>query len=621
MTSCIRHRGPDAEGHQLFPEVGLALGHRRLAIVDLSPAGSQPMDSASGRYSIVFNGEIYNFRTLRRALENEGHAFRGTSDTEVMLAAFEQHGVEKAVPQFAGMFAFALWDNQEQQLWLGRDRMGEKPLYVGQFDGIIAFGSELKSIRSLPGLRLDVDPVAIADVLERGYIRGSRTIYKGVTKVEPGALVCVEREKNGYKSELVRYWSVAKVRAATNAESDLSDDSRPNAADKLDALLREVIADEMIADVPVGAFLSGGIDSSLVVALMQQVSSRPVRTFTVGFDDASVDESEHAKVVAAHLGTQHTAIRLSAAAALDVVGRLPAIFDEPFADPSELPTLMICEATRKHVTVALSGDGGDELFGGYSQYLGEDSIGKAIRRVPAIARGAVAAGAGVLPDAAWRAVLSGDTWAPNARARVVRAMRTPGSASIHEGLLSNWADPASIMAERHGASVQERELEVSWPETTSYQEAQMEYDMQTYLPDDILVKVDRSAMSVSLETRAPLLDHRVVEFALKQPLVHKISEGTGKTLLRDVLHRYLPAKMWDRPKQGFTIPLASWLRAELREWGEEMLRADQLLSEWFRPEKVKSLWEAHQGGENHADRLWRILLVMQWLRAQEAGVE
>ncbi len=613
MTGCIRHRGPDAEGHRVFPDAGLALGHRRLSIVDLSPTGAQPMHSAGGRYTIVFNGEIYNFKSLKRELEERGCRFRGTSDTEVMLAAFEEYGVVAAVPKFAGMFAFSLWDNATNEIGLARDRMGEKPLYYSQFGNTFAWASELKSLTTLPGFNDEINPVAVADVLERGYIRGTRTIYSHVAKLKPGALLRVSRSNGAFQLETHTYWSVSGIR---EERGHVTPTSRKEAADSLESLLLDVIADEMVADVPVGAFLSGGIDSSLVVALMQKVASKPVRTFTVGFEEASVDESAHAKRVATHLGTDHTEIRLSASDALDYVSRLPTIFDEPFADQSALPTLLICEGTRRHVTVALSGDGGDELFGGYSQYMSRDSIGEAIRRVPPFARKLVGAGVGFLPEAAWRAAVSGDTWAPNAKARVRNAMRMPGSATVHEGLLSNWADSAGVMAAPHGAAIRHREWDVSWPDTPTYQEAQMEYDMQTYLPDDIMFKVDRSAMSTSLETRSPLLDHRVVEFAVRQPLAHKISASTGKGLMRDVLSRYVPRDLWERPKQGFAIPLADWLRSDLRSWGESMLESTAALESWFQPDQVRKLWTAHQSGQNHADRLWRILIVLQWLKTR-----
>lgn len=618
MTERIAHRGPDADGFALFDDQRLALGHRRLSIVDLSPTGAQPMSSASGRFTMVFNGEIYNFRGLRHEQLAAGHQFRGTSDTEVALSLFDAMGVERALPRFAGMFAMAVWDRAEEVLWLARDRMGEKPLYFGEFGGTFAFASELKAIRVLPNAPREVNPAAIADVLARGGVRGTRTILQGVEKLAPGCGVALQRVGGLLQRRAFHYWSVDSAGKHAPAHPVPTE---TQSIDTLDQLLADVVRDEMLADVPVGAFLSGGIDSSLIVAVMQRVAEAPVRTFTVGFEEAAFDESAYAAEVATFLGTEHTEIRLNANAALGYVDSLAGIFDEPFADSSQLPTLLVCQATRQHVTVALSGDGGDELFGGYPQYMQRDAIASIASQVPDFARTSVAAGLGLIPERLLGSGADGGTWRPNARARLQGMLRTPTSRIAYETLVSEWVDPGMVLshdlrARLADSAVEASRLSVAWPDAPTTEESRMRYDMQTYLPDDILVKVDRSAMSVSLETRAPFLDHRIVEFAMGLPLPQKIQGHVGKVLLRRLLERYLPARLWERPKRGFAIPLGSWLRGELRPWAEAMLTPDAVLRTWFDAPRVQKIWTAHQAGADHAARLWRILMLIQWLRAE-----
>jgi asparagine synthase (glutamine-hydrolysing) len=618
MTAKMRHRGPDGSGHEILADEGLALGHRRLAIVDLSPTGAQPMYSATGRYCLTFNGEVYNFRELRSHLLSRGHVFRGSSDSEVMLACFEAVGVEAALRQFHGMFGFALWDKQERALWLARDRMGEKPVYYGQFGSTFAFASELKSLRGLANCPHRVNADAVADVLERGFVRGSRTVLEGVSKLLPGHSLRVDRRGAELRMEARRYWSVQTTLDEVQISAPQDAWSDEVAADALDELLKAVIRDEMLADVPIGAFLSGGVDSSLVVAVMQHVATEPVRTFTVGFEEGEFDEKSHAASVAKHIGTRHTTIELRADDAISYIDRLPAVFDEPFADSSQLPTLLVCQATREHVTVALSGDGGDELFGGYSQYLGRDSIGRLTNAIPRVARGPVGGLLSLLPLGTWNSLASGGTWSPNSRARLLRTLREDSARTTFEGLVSEWADPNMLLA-KHRRRTTSDLLSVEWPLARSLSVAQMAYDMQTYLPDDILVKVDRCAMAVSLETRAPLLDHRIVEFALREPLARKIGEGKGKLLLRRLLNRYVPATLWDRPKKGFAIPLPEWLRGRLRPWAEAQLRDDEILRDWFDSKTIQRVWQEHQSGFDHAERLWRVLLLLQWLRHERAA--
>jgi len=612
MTRSLAHRGPDADGHWIDLECGVALGHRRLSVVDLSPTGAQPMHSASRRYTIVFNGEIYNFPQLRQELAAMGAGFQGTSDTEVLLAAFEQWGVAQSLPRLSGMFAFAVWDAQTRELWLARDRMGEKPLYLAQLDGLVAFASELKAFETLADFPADIDPAAVADLVRNGCIGGRHTIYRAVSRLRPGEFAVVTATDRGPVAHTKQYWSLHDHLHAGTAAHAASDEA---ATDALDELLTEVVRDEMIADVPIGAFLSGGIDSSLIVALMQKVASRPVRTFTLGFRENTHDESPYAREVARHLGTEHTEIILSAEDALAFVERLPRVFDEPFADSSQLPTLLLSSVIRRHVTVALSGDGGDELFGGYSQYLTRDSIREMVKRVPPALRRPLAAVLGAAPPALLAPLLArGSTWAPNARARLLHELQNPSRAGSYENLLAAWVEPGTILsaaqARRGGPHESPR-----WPDARTDVEARMAFDMEHYLPDDLLVKVDRSAMAFSLETRAPLLDHHVVEFALGQPLHRKICDGKGKFLLRNLLARYVPPALIERPKRGFAIPLAAWLRGALKSWGDAMLESDALLEAWFQPAAVRAVWSAHQRGEDHAERLWPVLIAMQWLRS------
>ena len=570
------------------------------------------MCSASGRFTIVFNGEIYNFLRLRQELMAMGASFQGNSDTEVLLAAFERWGVASTLPRMSGMFAFAAWDSTTHSLWLARDRMGEKPLYIAQFNGQLAFASELKAFQTLSDFPTDIEPEAMSDLLRHGSIGGRHTIYRAASRLLPGELAVVALTDGVPVVRTQRYWSLHDHLRRDANDGFASDEG---ATDALDALLTEVVRDEMVADVPIGAFLSGGIDSSLIVALMQTVATRPVRTFTIGFPENTHDESPYARDVAKHLGTDHTEILLSADDALPFVERLPHIFDEPFADSSQLPTLLVSSVTRRYVTVALSGDGGDELFGGYSQYVTRDSIGQLASRVPRILRRPLGAALRATPRPLLTPLLArGSTWPPNARARLVRELQDPSRAWSYGSLLAGWVEPADVLSPTQARKSARRDSP-RWPDARTDVEARMAYDMEHYLPDDILVKVDRSAMACSLETRAPLLDHRVVEFALSQPLRRKVRDGRGKFLLRNLLARYVPLALIDRPKRGFAVPLGAWLRGRLKSWGDAMLEPDALLQHWFQPAVVSAAWRAHQRGEDHAERLWPVLIAMQWLRS------
>ena len=631
MTRAIRHRGPDDAGAWRDIDAGLWLGHRRLSVIDLSPEGRQPMLSASGRYVMVFNGEVYNHRRLRPELEAAGARFRGHSDTEVMLAAIEQWGIEGAVQRFIGMFAFALWDRDARALTLVRDRIGIKPLYCGWAGSMFAFGSELKAIAALPGFDGRVDRGALCLLLRHNYIPQPRSIYEGIFKLPPGTLLRVEAgdaASAGSVASLQRrarkYWSVADI--ASHARSGLSD---AEAVHELDHLLRDAIAMRMEADVPLGAFLSGGVDSSTVVALMQAQSARPVRTFSIGFHEQDHDEAKFAKEVAAHLGTDHNELYVTAQDALDVIPTLPTMFDEPFSDSSQIPTYLVSRLARGQVTVSLSGDGGDELFAGYSRYAWATRVGRWLDSVPNPVRTHFARSLHARPGL-YEAFFRGANRGLPARLRIRnpgtktgllgRMLQAPSVDARYLLLVSHWFEPESIVL--HSA---EPEVELSdfahWPDVRDPVERMMYSDLIGYLPDDILVKVDRASMAVSLEARVPLLDHRVVEFAWRTPLRQKLRNGQSKWLLRQVLDRYVPRALIDRPKKGFSVPIDHWLRGPLRDWAETLLDDRRLREEgYFDPAPIRRMWNDHVAGrvrEHH--RLWDVLMFQAWLEHNRAS--
>ena len=621
MSDAIAHRGPDADGAWCDHDARIALGHRRLSIIDLSPLGAQPMVSESGRYVIAFNGEAYNYATVRAELSNTGSSFRGQSDTEVLLASFDHVGVEHSIPRFAGMFAMAVWDRSERTLWLIRDRLGEKPLFYGQVGANWLFGSELKALRAFPGWHAAIDVSSVAQFLRHGYIQAPASIYDGIHKVRPGAMVAI---RAGTAPREVIYWS-----AEAAAHAGLADPiagSSEEIATALDTVLRPVVRDEMVADVPLGAFLSGGIDSSLIVALMQAQSARPVRTFTIGFDDPRFNEAGFAKQVAVHLGTDHTELMVRGDDALEFVTRLPEIYDEPMADSSQLPTLLVSRMTRQHVTVALSGDGGDELFGGYSWHRGRGTADRLARRVPMPVRQVV----GRLlrgipdppPDLITRMITDGDRAIGDRPANSLTRLGTMlGSSGEHAAYLSALAQtvtPADLLRPEYRARAGLGTLNGPWLGDARSFESRMLFDAVSYMPDDILVKVDRAAMAFSLETRAPLIDHRVFEFAWRVPYAGKVSDGTGKQPLRNLLYRYVPRELVERPKRGFAVPLASWLRGPLRPWAEDLLSPRSIADGGLLDvSRVRRLWSQHTGGlANHGDRLWAVLSLQAFLRAE-----
>lgn len=617
MTETLALRGPDDQGTWTDFEAGIALGHRRLSILDLSPLGHQPMTSACGRYVIAFNGEVFNFRALRAELEACGHGFRGGSDTEVMLAAIAEWGLEGAVGRFVGMFAFGLWDRTERTLHLVRDRLGIKPLYYGWAGSTFLFGSELKALRAHPQFVPEVDREALSSYVRFSYVPCPRTIYRGFRKLPPGTILTVRANVPDARPEPVPYWSAREV--ALRGQSAPFTGSAEEAVSTLHDLLRDAVLLRLESDVPLGAFLSGGIDSSTVVALMQAESSRPVRTFTIGFQEGGYDEAAHAKAIAAHLGTDHSELYCRPSDALELIPRLPDWYDEPFADSSQLPTYMVSAMTRKHVTVALSGDGGDELFAGYPRYLWAERLWGLMGRLPQPARQVVAnalvwfrpetvdAVGGLLPRRV-RPARAGD------RAhKLARLVRSNDIDHVYRSLLSMGEEPEVVVpsvAEPKGL-VFDESLSVDFP--TFIPRAQM-LDLVTYLPDDILTKVDRASMAVSLEARVPLLDHRVVELAWTLPLSLKIRDGQTKWILRQVLGRYVPRALYDRPKMGFGVPIESWLRGPLREWGEHLLDERRLRSQgYFDVDRIRFRWKEHVSGRyNWHALLWTVLMFQAW---------
>jgi asparagine synthase (glutamine-hydrolysing) len=619
MASALAHRGPDDEGiwHDAAGSVGLA--HRRLAIIDLSPQGRQPMVSHCGRYVVVLNGEVYNYRELRRALP--GTPWRGQSDTETLLACFTRYGIRDTLNKIVGMFAFAVWDTQRRELTLVRDRLGEKPLYYGTLSsGDFVFGSELRPLHAHPEWCGVIDREALTLLLRHNCIPIPWSIYRGIRKLKPGCWLSIRHDG---RTEQGTYWSALDVAKHGQANPLSLPDNE--AIDRLDELLSRAVSQQMVADVPVGAFLSGGIDSSAIVALMTRAQGSKVRTFSIGFDEPGYNEAEHAKAVAWHLGTEHTELYVSAADALAVVPKIPAIYDEPFADSSQIPTFLVAEMARKQVTVTLSGDAGDELFGGYTRYLLAPKLWRHIGRVPLSFRRWASRRLLSMPLGTLDYMMEGSMamlpkrWRVHANAdRVQKAalgiLQADSAAEMYRALVSHWQDPGAVVVDgRDGATLlQEEDVQDAFHQPL---ERMTITDQLTYLPDDILVKVDRAAMAVSLETRLPFLDHRLVEFAWQLPTHQKIREGQTKWVLRQLLYRYVPRAIVERPKQGFGIPLAGWLRGPLRDWAESLLAEHTLRQQGFLDvRRVREKWDEHVSGKrNWPYLLWNVLMFQAWL--------
>ncbi|MBS0292101.1 MAG: asparagine synthase (glutamine-hydrolyzing) [Proteobacteria bacterium] len=633
MAQAIIHRGPDAYGDWHDAGAGIALAHRRLSILELSAAGAQPMQSACGRYVIAFNGEIYNHLDLRRDL-GDGVAWRGHSDTETLLAGFSAWGIRATVERCIGMFAFAVWDKAERLLTLGRDRLGEKPLYYGwqgqgQGRGQAAsfvFGSDLAALKAHPAFAAAINRDALALYMRHNAIAAPHSIYQGIHKLPPAHLLTVSLAQR--EPALVQYWSLPQV--AERGVATPFAGSEQEAVDALEALLKDAVRQQMVADVPLGAFLSGGIDSSTVVALMQAQSKRPVKTFTIGFHEEGYNEAVHAKAVAQHLGTDHTELYVTPQQALEVIPRLPGLYSEPFADSSQIPTFLVSQLARQHVTVSLSGDAGDELFAGYNRYVLAQNLWAKLNRLPRFARRAGAAGLRCASPAAWNSLLGPvqpllprSLRHANVGDKLHKGAGVLASRSIDElylGLVTHW-EPAGLVlgAQEPLTHLRGNPLPLAGLDGV---QRMMALDAITYLPDDILAKTDRAAMGVSLEGRVPFLDHRVVEFAWALPQHMKLQGGVGKWALRQVLYRHVPKELIERPKMGFGVPIDSWLRGPLREWAEDLLGESRLRREgFFNPAPIRQKWAEHLSGKrNWQYHLWDVLMFQAWLE-NEGGCQ
>jgi asparagine synthase (glutamine-hydrolysing) len=620
MSDAIAHRGPDDSGTWVNGEAGVALGHRRLSILDLSAAGHQPMASLDGRFVISFNGEIYNFLELRGDLENRGHEFRGHSDTEVLLAGFSEWGVDETLKRSNGMLAIAVWDAHTRTLTLARDRLGKKPLYYGWFGDTLLFGSELKALFRHPRFEWEIDRDALGQFIRYSWLPSPYSILRRVRKLPPASYLSIRAGENAAEATPVAYWS-ARV-AAERGRERVFDGSMDEATDALEDLLRDAVRGRMIADVSLGALLSGGIDSTTVVALMQSMSSRPIKTFCIGFHEPKYNEATHAAAIARHLGTDHTELYVTPDDSLQVIPRLPELYDEPFADPSQIPTFIVSRLARSQVTVALSGDGGDELFAGYTIYPRCLKQWEKWRRMPSGLRRGMAV---------WLKRAATSSWIDDS---------TSEGGSLHHGRrrkyaaklakrakLMDWESPVDVLAQKRtncdraddfvlGASPLPTVLtdEARWARTDDPLQAMLQVDIEGYLTDDIMVKVDRASMAVALEARCPILDWRVVEFALSLPESMRLGPGGGKLVLRNLLARHVPRALTERPKAGFGVPIATWVRGPLRDWVESLLDEQRMGQDGIlSPQRVQRTWRQHlSGSHNHENLLWSILMFQAW---------
>lgn len=642
ISKPISHRGPDDSGSWCDVDSGLGLAHRRLAILDLSPAGHQPMTSPSGKFIIVFNGEIYNHREIRKEIEESGKApnWRGHSDTETILTGFDIWGIEATLRRAIGMFAFAVWDKSEKILILSRDRMGEKPLYYGWHRGAFVFASELKALRAYPDFHPEVNRDAITLLLRHNYIPAPYSIYRGIFKLLPGTMLTLRKGSHSvcpwdvdappfesFKANGVSlhpYWSLRDVAEKGQAQPFVG--TEVDAFSELERVLTEAVQSQQMSDVPLGAFLSGGVDSSTIVALMQAHANRPVKTFTIGFNEDGYNEAVYAKEVARHLGTEHTELYVTSTEAMAVIPSLPALYDEPFSDSSQIPTFLVSQLAKQHVTVSLSGDAGDELFGGYNRYRLTSGLWKKINWIPIMGRQALAHAITKIPPSRWDQLYSTISSAlPGTKRssqvgdkahKLAEILSASSAEAIYRCLVSHWKTPAEVICGGHEpmTSLTNR---MSMADVKELEHRMMFLDMISYLPGDILAKVDRAAMGVSLETRVPFLDHRVVELAWKLPLSYKVRSGEGKWLLRQLLYKYVPREIIERPKMGFGVPIDSWLRGPLRDWAEELLNENRLTQEgYFEPGPIRLKWQEHLSGQrNWQYYLWDVLMFQAWLES------
>ncbi|XPV76066.1 MAG: asparagine synthase (glutamine-hydrolyzing) [Desulfovibrio sp.] len=633
MADAIRHRGPDDHGYFHDPRSGIALGHRRLSILDLSPSGHQPMADHSGRYTIVYNGELYNFPEVKRALEYMGVTnWRGSSDTEILLAAIKAFGVEGALQKFRGMFAFALWDKKEQTLTLGRDRLGEKPLYYTLIGNTLIFGSELKGLIAHPEFSPEIDRNALGAYLRYHYVPTPFSIYKNTFKLPQGTTLQINAEDHSLP-EPKPYWTLEAT--ISEAREDTFHGTEKEALDCLNTILLETVRNQMVSDVPLGSLLSGGVDSSLVTSLMTRSGSGKVKTFTIGYDDPAYNEAQHAAQVANHLGTDHTEMTATPDDILQIIPKVPTIYDEPFSDASQLPSCLVSALTRQHVTVCLSGDGGDETFGGYNRHFWAPSIWNKISSLHPQLRKFAALGMTSLSPKTWDTLFqkTSPVLPASMKQRLpghklhklasVLPAKTPQE--LYKGLVSNWHNPDALLknGQEYSGLLENKQKWPIAPGSSAEFTQWMQYmDTSTYLADDIMVKMDRAAMAVSLESRAPFLDHEVLAFAWRLPLHMKIRNGEGKYCLKQLLYRYVPQEIVDRPKMGFGVPLDQWLRGPLKEWAQDMLQADKLEKQgYFSGEAVAKTLKTHLSGKADMQyKLWNILVFQSWLDKQQGEI-
>ena len=651
MTEAILHRGPDSAGHWVDMSKGIALGHRRLAIVDLTEAGEQPMHSTSGRWVMAFNGEIYNHKSLRVMLQANARPWRGCSDTETLLAAFENWGIDSTLNRCVGMFSIALWDKITSTLTLVVDRFGEKPMYYGWVGQgakrAFGFGSEMRALLAYPGFEAKISRKSLTQYTQFMCVPAPNSIYEGIYKLEPGCLLTIEQKSITGQLENIsrctftdsslksrRWWSLNDVVIAGSSNPVLDES---DAVVQLEDTLIDAVNLQCQADVPLGAFLSGGVDSASIVALMQRQSSQPIKTFTIGLDDADYDESRHALDVATYLGTEHYNLRLDGTLALSVIYDLPNIYDEPFSDSSQIPTHFVCRLARQHVTVALSGDAGDELFGGYNRYLWGPKIWRQLSRVPMPLRQIIGKLALKIPSVVWNEIVSEILGATTAdrllrlSEKVYKLARSLQSAhnlyELHQNLRTVWLASESPVKQTPAEPTINKTDKFNDPPLSSVitgeAHSMMYTDSMSYLSEDILCKLDRAAMSVGLETRVPFLDHRVVELAWRLPESMKIRNNQGKWALRQVLYKHVPKELIERPKSGFSIPIGRWLRGPLREWAETLLDEVRLNREgYFHPGQIRTSWLEHLSGRrDHTEKIWNILMFQAWLDTQPTSAK
>ncbi len=621
MTNVLSHRGPDDQGIWIDEKAGIALGHRRLSIIDLSEQGHQPMQSDCGRFVTVFNGEIYNFKELGALLKRAGHSFRGHSDTEVLLAAVVEWGVKKAIQRFNGMFAIAIWDRHERQLHLASDRMGEKPLYYGWAGDVFLFGSELKALRAYRNFQPVINRDALALYFRYRYVPAPYSIYQGIHKLVPGSIIIISPDKQGSLPDPEPYWSLQDVVENGIAQPDAH--SETDTINNFEKILADAIEMRMVSDVPLGAFLSGGIDSSLIVALMQSRSDRPVKTFSIGFNEAEYDEAVYAKAVARHIGTEHTELYVTAQQAMDVIPALPQIYDEPFADCSQIPTYLLATMARKNVTVSLSGDGGDELFAGYWRHFMAMRIWDNAQHFPNVLRLLSGSMITSLSPASWDKLRIAIDWMLPAKLRnfpvgdraykLAGIIKSEDEQALYRELVSDWHNCSDLVI-----GAREAQTGVVYGASSlkaeDFRVQMMFLDAVNYLPGDILTKVDRATMACSLEARVPFLDPNVIAFAWGVPMEMKVRNGQGKWLLRQLLSRYVPESLFNRPKMGFGVPVGNWLRGPLRGWAEDLLDKQKLDEQGLlNSEMVRQLWHEHLSGRrNWQNQLWNVLMFQAW---------